>query len=238
MKWTEESIRLMEIAAARSSYYDALADRICASLPAGSRVCDAGCGLGHLSLALAARGMRVTAVDTSSAALAVLRRLRGDADIEICCGRVQDCAPDAPYDAMIFCLFGGISEILDVAAVQCRGDVFIIARNDGAHRFSVRRHALRYPGYQAMQQTLSGLHIPHEGLELALEIGQPLADLDDARRFFGLYNCDDASLITDEYLHSRLVKTDDPEYPLYLPHARQLGVIHFSAADIPQIPDP
>ena len=29
MKWTEESIRLMEIAAGRSSYYDALADRIC-----------------------------------------------------------------------------------------------------------------------------------------------------------------------------------------------------------------
>ena len=232
MKWTEESIRMMETAASRSVYYDALADMICASLPAGSRVCDAGCGLGHLSLALAARGMRVTAVDTSSAALDVLYRLRGDADIRIRCGRVEDCAPDAPYDAMIFCLFGGISEILDVAAAQCRGDVFIIARNDGAHRFSVRRHALNHPGYQDMRKTLYALHIPHEGTEVSLEIGQPLLNYEDARRFFSLYNHDDASLITDEYLHDRLVKTDDPVYPLYLPHARQLGVIHFAARDI------
>lgn len=232
MKWTEESIRLMETAASRSVYYDALADMICARLPAGSRVCDAGCGLGHLSLALARRGMRVTAVDTSSAALDVLNRLRGEADIEIRCGRVEDCAPDTPYDAMIFCLFGGVQQVMDIAAAQCRGDVFIIARNDGAHRFSVCRHALNRPGYRGMRRALSALHIPHEGTEVSLEIGQPLLDYDDARRFFGLYNHDDASLITDEYLSSRLVKTDDPDYPLYLPHARRLGVICFAARDI------
>lgn len=232
MKWTEESIRLMEAAASRSSYYGALADVICAALPAGSRICDAGCGLGHLSMALAARGMRVTSVDTSADALAVLARLRGQADIDIRCGRIEDAAPDIPYDAMIFCLFGSIGEIVKVAAAQCRGDVFIVARNDSAHRFSVRRHALPDPGYGDMRQALGLMGVPHTGTALSLEIGQPLRDFDDARRFFALYNRDDPSLITDEYLSSRLVRTGDPAYPLYLPHAREIGVIHFSAHDI------
>lgn len=232
MKWTEESIRLMEIAASRSHYYEALADVICARLPAGSRVCDAGCGLGHLSLALADRGMRVTSVDTSAAALAVLARLRGEADIDIRCGRIEETVPDAPYDAMIFCLFGSIKEIVKVAAAQCRGDVFIVARSDDAHRFSVRRHALPYPGYGDMRQALDLMGVPHTGVALSLEIGQPLRDFSDARRFFALYNRDDPALITNDYLSSRLVRTDDPDYPLYLPHAREIGVIHFSARDI------
>lgn len=38
-------------------------------LPPGSRVADAGCGPGHLAVALAARGLRVFAVDTSPAML-------------------------------------------------------------------------------------------------------------------------------------------------------------------------
>lgn len=233
MRWTDEAIRLMERAASRSAYYDEIADVLCAYLPAGSRVCDAGCGLGHLSLALASRGMRVTAVDISGAALDVLRRLRGDHDIDIRCGRVEETIPDQPYDAMVFSLFGSVEEVMKTAAAQCRGDVFIVARNDGAHRFSVTRHALAHPGYTDMHRALDALRIPHEGATLEPEIGQPLRSMDEARRFFALYSRDEAALITDEFLRECLVHTGDPDYPLYLPHRRQLGVIHFRAADLP-----
>lgn len=233
MRWTDEAIRLMERAASRSAYYDEIADLICAHLPAGSRVCDAGCGLGHLSLALAARGMSVTAVDISEAALAVLRRLRREHDIDIRCGRVEETVPDTPYDAMVFSLFGSVEEVIRTAKAQCRGDVFIVARNDGAHRFSVRRHALSHPGYGDMRRVLSALGIKNEGVTLAPEIGQPFRNIEEARRFFALYSRDDAAMITDQFLRERLVHTGDPDFPLYLPHRRQLGVMHFRTADLP-----
>lgn len=234
MRWTDEAIGLMERAASRSAYYDEIADVLCASLEPDSRICDAGCGLGHLSVALASRGMRVTAVDISEKALGVLDRLRGELDIDIRCGRVEAAIPDRPYDAMVFSLFGSVDEVLETAGAQCRGDVFIVARNDGAHRFSVRRHALAHPGYADMCRALDALHIPHEGVTLAPEIGQPFLDFDEARRFFALYSRDDAALITDSFLRERLEKTGDPDFPYYLPHRRQLGVIHFRAADIPR----
>ena len=233
MRWTDEAIGLMERAASRAPYYDEIADVLCASLPAGSRVCDAGCGLGHLSLALAARGMRVTAVDISAEALCVLERLKAGRGIDIRCGRVEEMIPDTPYDAMVFSLFGSAQEVARTAAAQCRGDVFIVARNDDAHRFSVRRHALAHEDYADMRRALDAMGVPYEGTTLAPEIGQPLRDINEARRFFALYSRDDPSLITDDFLRARLVRTDDPDFPYYLPHRRQLGVIHFRAADIP-----
>ena len=62
--WTNESIAYLRDAAKVNDYYRVLAEKIAARLPNGAHICDAGCGVGELSLALAALGFRVTAVDT------------------------------------------------------------------------------------------------------------------------------------------------------------------------------
>ena len=73
-EWTEETIRFREDAAVRVQFDAAIAQHILPFLPENAHVCDAGCGLGFLSLALAPHCRRITAVDASSAALAVLAR--------------------------------------------------------------------------------------------------------------------------------------------------------------------
>jgi release factor glutamine methyltransferase len=56
---------------------------VAGELPAGSRVLDVGTGSGAVAIALARRGMRVTAVDISDDALAVARENAGRAGVEI-----------------------------------------------------------------------------------------------------------------------------------------------------------
>ena len=53
MIWTEESIAFLRDAAAMSDYYRVIAGKIAPHLPENAHVCDAGCGIGELSIALA-----------------------------------------------------------------------------------------------------------------------------------------------------------------------------------------
>ena len=67
--WTDDMISFMQDAANFGSYQQELADWICGALPAVRHVCDAGCGLGFLSVRLAERFETVTAADISGQAL-------------------------------------------------------------------------------------------------------------------------------------------------------------------------
>ncbi len=50
--WTPERVRFMANADAHTDYYQKLARWLAPWLPKNGHVCDAGCGLGSLSLAL------------------------------------------------------------------------------------------------------------------------------------------------------------------------------------------
>ena len=118
----------------------------------------------------------------------------------------------------------------------CTGDVFYISRAYDKHRFSVWDHPVTYRGYRQACALLDEMGVPYSCAEFALDMGQPFECLEEARRFFELYSRDDPSLITDEFLMSRLVRTQDAQYPLYLPHMRRAGMVHFHVKDIPQAP--
>lgn len=231
MIWTEESAALLWRAYMAGTACRELVEWM--NLPAHARVCDAGCGVGALSRALAMAGMQVTAVDVSETALAPLRACREAALIDIRCMDIEAHAPDAPYDAMVFCFFGDIDRCLRLAKRLCRGEVFYISRNYDMHRFSVGAHRVRYSGYRDARARLDALDVPYSWAERELDVSQPFRDLDEARRFFTLHSRDDASLITDAFLHSRLERTQAGDYPLMLAHRRAAGMLRFHVRDIP-----
>lgn len=235
MIWTEESAAWLFRAYRHGQAAKMLCDRIAPGLKENARVCDAGCGVGALSLELAQRGFRVTALDVSPVALNQLQSCEDAAlaHIDVLCTDAHTHTPPTPYDAMVFSFFGGMKECLNMARRCCAGDVFYISRDYDMHRFSVGIHPVRYSGYRQAREMLDCLRIPYEAAEFALDMGQPFADLDEARRFYLLYSRDNPGLITDEFLKSRLVIQKDPAYPLYLPHMRKAGMLRFSAEDIP-----
>ena len=68
-QWNAEKVRFMEDAAAWGDFHARLAAELAPYLPRDGHVCDAGCGTGHLALALSPYVKRVTAVDRKSTRL-------------------------------------------------------------------------------------------------------------------------------------------------------------------------
>ena len=227
----------MADAAGETDFHRRLAAELLPYLTPEDAVCDAGCGLGHLSLALSPYVRTVTAVEREQRALAVLERelaLRHIENVYPCCEDVFAHRPEKPYDAMVFCFFGSMDEILAVAKTQCRGRVIAVKRDQTAHRFTVTRQPLGGShGLEAACRRLEELGIPYELKRTAFRFDQPFRSWEDARRFFEIYRRrDDASLITDELLRQRLEATGDGEFPWRLPSARPAGIITFDALKI------
>ena len=66
-----------------------------------------------------------------------------------------------------------------------------------------------------------------------LEHGQPFASLDDAVRFFRIYSRDeDPGAVAPETVLPRLRRTEDVQYPYYLPQTKRLGILTIRMEDL------
>ena len=234
--WEKDMVRFMRDASEYSTYHQELVKLLSPYLNKEMHICDAGCGLGYLSLALAPHVASVTGVERHPDASAVLAenscRL-GLNNVIARCGPIETTLPETPYDAMVFCFFGGIEEILAISKQQCRGRVIIITRNYTNHRFSVGEHKTGSYGRRTSREALEKLGIPFEETTLSLEFGQPFRSFEDARRFFETYSMDDdKTLITDEFLMDRLV-AGEGDFPYYMPYRREAAILTFESKDIP-----
>lgn len=226
-KWTQESIAYMDDACRRTDFHRKLTAELQPYLRETDSVCDAGCGLGYLSLSLAPYVGAVTAVERDSQALAVLERelaLRHIENVHPCCEDVFAHRPEKPYDAMVFCFFGSIEEILAAAARCCRGTVLAVVRNDARHRFSGKSRGSGRHSYETDCRILTEKGIDFTTRTASFAFDQPFRSLEAARRFFELYG-------GSEDWRARLVETGDPESPWHLPSHRDFGLIVFQAGD-------
>lgn len=234
--WEKDGIRFMKDASEVTSYNRKLAKEIRSYVTKESRICDAGCGLGYLSIELAPFVKEVVSVERDPNALAVLEEVSQKKNIQTIrplCGDAMQLSKEECFDAMVFCFFGNTDEILEIAKKHCRGTVIAIKKNYSRHRFSVGNHAFLHDGYEKAQARLLELGIPFEGKELELEFGQPFRSFEDARVFYEIYSQDrQKEVITDEFLKEKLVETGDETFPYYMPHRRKLGMVVFQAEDI------
>ncbi len=235
LEWTADTLRFRADAADYTGFDRELARRILPCLPPCARLCDAGCGTGELALALAPHCAGVTAVDSSFVALDRLRaRAGGIGNLRVVQGDAFAMRPDPPYDAMVFCFFGSMDEILRTAPRQCAGKVVLVKQNWAYRRFSLRRERRTRVPYLNTLAALDALGVPYETEAFALEMGQPFRCLEDAVLFFRLYGGEGSGDLCPKDAEARLVKTDSPRFPYYLPSEAELGLIAFDAADIPR----
>lgn len=235
--WTGDMISFMQDAAAYGTYQKELCDWICAELPEKEHVCDAGCGLGFLSLRLAERFSHVTAADISGEALAVLRAqaaARGVPNLGIRQTDLLAFSPDEPFDAMVFCLFGKMRQTLRMAKRCCRGRVVIVKKAFTHHRFSVSAVPIKDEVTDQAAAFLRERGVPFSLSVRAFEMGQPLRSLGDAARFFEIYSKDAPGALTEEAIRSRLEETADAQFPFYLPQRKALGRFTIDTQNIPE----
>lgn len=241
--WTEDVIHFQRSAAEYTGYFEALAQAVRPHLTGRRRLCDAGCGMGYLGAALARDFDAVDALDRNPRAIAAARSLAAERGLATMHARVADVmAPlppsergEKPYDAMVFCAVAPLEEALRAAVRRCEGTVVVINRFDPApstldewqraEREPLRgRNHLKGEDYLILQEALRLRGIPFHAEVLDLEFGQPLADLEEARRFFGLYRTlDFPDGVSDEALTSQLDRGRVP-WRYYLPKRRQMGM--------------
>lgn len=234
--WNEDMVRFMRDAGTYNrGYYTRLAAWMAPYLSPEDHLCDAGCGLGFLTLELSHYVNHITAVDRSELALRVLREtLSNQQNITAISGNINSFTPSQKYDAMVFSFFGKMEEIWRIAKAQCRGNVFVFKRNYVNRRFSVGECAAGDDSFQNAVTWLGENGVPFAAESLSLEMGQPLRSREEAHHFFALYHRGDVSDITDDFLHERLVETGREDFPLYLPQRREVGCLRFASADLPE----
>ncbi len=213
----------MRNASEYGNHYELLAAELLPYLPKNGHVCDAGCGLGYLSMELAKHCQQVTAVDRSEAALSVLRKNCRAENLHICCGDVF--AIKTRYDAMVMCYFGHTDEILRLAS-RCDGNMLVVRRDCSQHKFSIGSVERKHQNANNLHDELSRLGVAFDTKTLHIELGQPFTSVDDAVDFFRLYNKSAQAVERGEVLR-RLVPTGREDYPWYLPGQRDMELTVF-----------
>lgn len=230
--WTEESAAFRFDSAEYTRCYEMLAEKAASRFAPSSSVFEGGCGLGHLSLALARRGFSVTAADISPLPLRFLRENaeRKNLLLTVREADVFSVPGGELYDHAVFCFFGNTRETLLWIREHCRGEAVLFKKNWDAPRFSPDTGSVRRQGFLKTCEDLHERGIPFEAETFALEMGQPFRSVPDAVRFFRLYSPD--SPVREEDVLPRLVKTADPVFPWFFPSAGSVGMITLKAEDI------
>lgn len=235
--WNAEMIRFLKDAAEYTHFYDTLAEKASRFLSVDTRICDAGCGLGYLSLALARTCAQVTAADVSGEALDVLRekqRISPLTNLHIWQGDIFSMPEDIRFDAMLFCFFGEIRNTLLCAKKHCNGKLIYFKKNWDAHRFTLNEKQLENYTLPISCNDLDELHIPYHVETFELEMGQPFRSVSDAAAFFRIYEKGDRQRdINERDVEGLLIPSDSEEFPYYLPSKGSVGIIVLDVKDIP-----
>lgn len=235
-QWQPDMIRFMEDAAGYTDFFGLIARTLAKLVPPDATVCDGGCGLGFTALELARHFAHVRAIDLSEEALEVLRRNNTFDNLEILRGDLFSMPPARPYDAMVFCRFGQPREIIKAAREQCRGTVLIVQKDARHHRFTTGTYRNNRADFGRTEEIFTQLGIPFRSERIAVDVGQPLASLEEGVTFFRIYDrSGDPSAITVEEVRRRVVEREDPRFPYYYPMETVFGFLSFHTQDLPPL---
>lgn len=225
--WTPDMVRFMRDASEYGTYHTQLANALLPDIAPDDTVCDAGCGLGYLSFALAKKGRKVTAVDCNPAALSVLKTNLVNRRLPVTVMESDIFTMPPPHcDVCVFCLFGRVDEALTVAQRFGAKKVILIKKNRTSHQFSLlSQPPVQFTLEQAAQH-LKHQHISYELRTLSLPMNQPFRSLSDAVTFFRIYDRSGRpNEITEQLIRPNLIATPDMEFPYVYPVTNHLGIL-------------
>jgi len=227
--WSEQSIRWFQRASDYTGYSRELAKLLLEALPRGGTLCDMGCGSALIDYELAPRFREITCVDISDTVIRSVQEevaRRGIANITAVASDGR--AVDGLWDAVI-ALFHDGSDLFERYFDKAR-DTLILATHSARIPCSEEDKCYDVP---STKQHLDSLGINYTVQEYALEYGQPLTDMEEARAFVRAYSStDDAEQAA--YLARALQPTGREDFPYYLPKTRRLGIFVIRKRDNPQ----
>jgi SAM-dependent methyltransferase len=229
--WTQQRLEWLEAAIEYTGYYDKIASYILPRLSPADVLCEIGCGLAALSLALAPAVKEITAVDISPLAAARAEtyiRKRRVSNIQVRAMDWTALPDDRAYDAVVFSYFGAVQKDWEKLRRICRKYVVaVLPAGENSWGFSLRlpdaeRAAPKgretVPSVQAF---LDERGVSYSLTEQTLDFGQPFQSRADACDFLDHYYEAGGADEKQAYLDAHLTERDGV---LYLPKQKKSGV--------------
>lgn len=227
-QWTEERVQWYQRAVDYTGFDKKLIALLLPALPVGETVCDLGCGTGYLALELARQGYAVTAVDRSDVCidhLIVRREQEGLERLTIRRADWKTIPPGMRWDHVLMAFAGKLDQDLERYLALCRRQLILVVKTSSQSHVQAPGIPPRFRrDADALEEKLRGLNLTYRRRDEALEFGQPLRSLEEARRYLAAFEAD----LGPEGALGRLVETEDPELPLYLPSAKKLAIFFIS----------
>lgn len=223
IEWNARTIGWFQRASAHTGFHEQLAGIIAPFLSAEEDLCDMGCGAGLIDLVLSRNVRHVTCVDRDEVALAALAEQAKAQNIENLAVRQGDVHRlTGRWDTGLMVFFGQVGEHVHQYLSLCNHNLIAVVRKQGCPLL---------PGEQGGSPEGSGAltaltenRIRFMMVESALEYGQPLRDMEEARCFAEFYGKVPKGQSTGEYLRANLVESGSSKFPLYLPGKKSMEI--------------
>lgn len=209
-------------ASCHTNFHGKLAEHLRPYLRQGDTVCDFGCGLGRLDLALAPYVGHITCQDISEEAIAILKADgQATANLTACC---VDCQTTTEkFDVGIMSFFGKRQEEFLHYMDRCNRSLIRIVNMQNhstlyptAHRQRVKSTA------DEVKNQLDLAGVSYEFSRIQLEFGQPCQDWADAQAFVRSHAPGASQEEIDHFL--QVQSQPLPQGGLYLPNQKDLGI--------------
>lgn len=226
--WNDDTVRWFFAASEQTGFHRELAGWLRPRLTCGATVADFGCGLGLIDLELADYAGHITCIDRAQEPLNALQAeaaRRGIQNVETLCADSGELTGE--WDEVIMTFHGAGAALLDCFLPHCRKSLVAVIRSGAESAFSpLGWHKAHKNLLERTTQALDRRGVQYTLEVGALEYGQPLQDRADAVKFVRA-RCQDS--VPDDavrrYLDETLEQRDDPEWPLYLPNHKWLGMV-------------
>lgn len=223
--WNRQTVDWVRHASEYTGYNRALGEILRVHIPAGTTLCDVGCGAGLIDLELAPHCECITCVDIAPGAVAAVQEeavARGISNLTPLC---QDgAALEGEWDTVMALFHGGscgVQRYFPHARQRLILGVYQHPRGSfgPAHRKRVKHH-----GAAQVRASLDEMGVVYTVEHHALEYGQPLRSWEEAQTFVQAYCQPMEAWELEEYLHTHLCPTDRADFPYYLPKTKEFSL--------------
>lgn len=226
--WSEESIKWYADASAYTGFHQKLAQWVAPVLQPTDTLCDVGCGLGRLSIALAPFVREVLCVDIDEMVLANLQKeadRKGVSNLRVLHGDAQQITGE--YAVMLMSFWGHKSGEVNSAAL-CRRLLVRVANQDEKARITPRGAHSTRSNVDSIEAELQAAGRPYRLRCGEVEFGQPMESEEEIKRFLTHYAGTAGEF--EWYMRTRVERTGRQDFPFYIPNPKPVGVFFIDMA--------
>jgi hypothetical protein len=221
--WKEDTIRWYRDAEKYTGFFKNVAGVVAPMTAGHSSLCDLGCGLGLIDIALSKHLRRIDCIDKSEAAIASLASDIDSLGITNIYPRVADIdGLNENFDIMLFCFFG--SHKLDSYRPLCKKVISVVSYRDPDALMPEKHRKFEKNTVDKTEAYLKENGVEYVLTPAQFEFGQPLRSKDDACAFILSHAPDMTKNELDEFLSGKLIYTGERDFPCYIPRKKRVGI--------------